>query len=120
MKKFVTLLCAALVFAAVLGLAVSTASATPGKTKACSSCHSVKTAVKVSVTRVSSTATTVTYKVHVYGGSGQTAWAVLWSGKNLAHRSASTGTFKIKKGRTFKVWGVMRRTGSRYVTKLAK
>lgn len=103
----------------VLGTA-STATATPGTARSCSACHSVKTAVKVSVTKISSTTRTVTYKVHVYGGSGQAAWAVLWNGKNLAHRSASTGTFKILKGRTFRVWGVMKRTGSRYVTRLAK
>jgi len=103
----------------VMGTA-STASAKPGKTRACSACHSIKSAVKVSVTKVSSTATTVTYKVAVTGGRGQAGWAVLSGGKNLARRTASTGTFRIAKGKAFRVWGVKKRTGSNYRALTAK
>jgi hypothetical protein len=54
----------------------------------------------------------VTYKVSVTGGKGAAAWAVLSGGKNLARRSASTGTFKVVKGKAIKVYGVKKGTGT--------
>lgn len=120
MKRTLILAVAA---AALVGVVLGTASpaaATPGKTKACSNCHAIRSSVKVAVTRVSGTSTTVTYKVSVTGGRGQAGWAVLAGGKNLARRTASTGTFKIAKGKTFRVWGVKKGTGSNYRALTAK
>ena len=120
MKK-IPMLAATLV--AVLGLLLATAtaaSATPGKTVSCSNCHARRAAVAVRVTKVSSTATTVSYKVSVTGGSGQAGWAVLSGGKNLARRTASTGTFKVAKGRSIRVWAVKKGTGSNYRALIAK
>ena len=108
---------------ALLGLLIATAttaSATPGKTIACTNCHARRTSVIVKVTKVSTTATTVTYKVAVTGGKGQAGWAVLSNGKNLAHRTASTGTFKVAKGKSIKVWAVKKGTGSNYKALIAK
>lgn len=116
MKKALTLAVAALALTGLLLATATTAMATPGKTSACSNCHKTRTAVVLKVTRVSSTSTTVTYKVSVTGGSGKAGWAVLSGGKNLAHRTASTGTFKVAKGKTIKVYGVKRSTGSRTKT----
>jgi hypothetical protein len=56
----------------------------------------------------------VTYRVKVAGGRGIAAWAVLSGGKNLARRSASTGTFTVAKGEAIKVYGVKRSTGSAF------
>jgi len=120
MKK--TLMLAATLMA-ILGLLLATAttaSATPGKTVSCSNCHARRTAVVVKVTKVSSTATTVTYKVSVTGGRGQAGWAVLSGGGNLAHRTASTGTFKVVKGKSIRVWAVKKGTGSNYRALVAK
>lgn len=106
MKRALTIGIAGVALAGLLLATAATASATPGKTKSCSNCHSRATAVKVTVTKVSSTSTTVTYRVSVTGRTGRAAWAVLSGGKNVARRSASTGTFKIAVGKTFRVWGV--------------
>jgi hypothetical protein len=56
----------------------------------------------------------------VTGGKGVAAWAVLSGGKNLAHRTAKTGTFKVALGKKIKVWGVKSRTGSNYKSLTAK
>jgi hypothetical protein len=104
---------------ALLGTA-ATATATPGKSVSCTHCHARRTTVAVKVTRVSGTATTVTYKVSVTGGKGQAGWAVLSNGKNLAHRTAATGTFKVAKGRSIRVWAVKKGTGSNYRALVAK
>lgn len=120
MKRTLTLVLAATALVALLVGTTSTATATPGKTRACSSCHAQRSSVKIAVTKVASTTATVTYRVAVTGGRGQAGWAVLSGGKNLAHRTASTGTFKIAKGRTFKVWGVKKGTGSNYRALTAK
>ena len=120
MKK--TLMFAA-TMVAILGLLLATAtaaSATPGKTVSCSNCHARRAAVAVKVTRLSGTATTITYKVSVTGGKGQAGWAVLSSGKNLAHRTASTGTFKVAKGKSIRVWAVKKGTGSNCKALVAK
>lgn len=114
MKRTLTLAAATL---ALLGLVLgtaTTASATPGRSSSCSNCHARRASVIVKVVKVASTSTTVTYKVSVTGGKGQAGWAVLSGGRNLAHRTASTGTFKIVKGKTVKVWGVKKGTGSNY------
>jgi len=104
MKKTLTLMISTVAVAALLLGTAATAGATPTKTKSCSGCHSRSTAIKVAVTKSSATTSTVTYKVKVTGGSGTTAWAVLSGGKNLARKRASTGTFKVALGKTFRVW----------------
>jgi hypothetical protein len=120
MKRALTIGMASLALAGLLFAGATTAGATPGRTTACSNCHHASTTVKLSVTKISSTATTVTYKVTVTGGRGTAAWAVLAGGKNLAHKIASTGTFKVAKGKTIKVYGVKKGTGSRVKTITAK
>ena len=98
--------------AGLLLATATTATATPGKSSACSNCHSAKAAVHLKVTKASSTSKTVTYKVSITGGSGKAAWAVISGGKNIAHKTASTGTFKVAKGKSIKVFGVKKGTGS--------
>jgi len=105
MKKALTLAIATLALTGLLLATATTAMATPTKARSCSNCHRRNTAIVVSVTKVSSTSTAVTYKVRVTGGSGsKVAWAVLSGGKNVARRRASTGTFTIGVGKTFRVW----------------
>jgi len=98
--------------AGVIGIA-STATATPKKTSSCSGCHGSSSKVKLTVTQKSQTATTTTYSVKVTGGSGKAGWAVLASGKNLKHKTASTGTFTVNRGATYKVWAVKKGTGAK-------
>ena len=112
MKRALTIGIASIMLAGLLFAGATTASATPGRTTACSNCHHLSSTVHLTVTKVSSTATTVTYKVSVTGGKGTAAWGVLAGGRDLAHRTASTGTFKVAKGKTFKVYGVKKGTGS--------
>jgi hypothetical protein len=116
MKRTLTITMAALALTGLLLAGVTTASASPGKAAACSSCHKRKAAVRISVKPIASSATTVTYKVRVSGGSGKAAWAVLSGGSNIAHRNASTGTFTVAKGTAIKVYGVKKKTGSRTKT----
>jgi hypothetical protein len=116
MKRAWTIGLATVALSALLLVGATNAVATPGKATACSKCHHASAAVRLAVTRVSSTATTVTYRVSVTGGKGAAAWAVLSGGKNLARRSASTGTFMVAKGKTIKVYGVKKGTGSRVKT----
>jgi hypothetical protein len=116
MRKTLTIAMAALALTGLLLAGATTASATPGKAAACSNCHKRKTAVHVSVKPISNTATTVTYKVRVTGGSGKAAWAAFSGGSNIAHRNASTGTFTVAKGTAIKVYGVKKKTGSRTKT----
>jgi hypothetical protein len=120
MKRALTIATATVALIGLLLAGATTASATPGKKSACSNCHARRTSVIVKVTKVSSTSTTVTYKVSVTGGKGVAAWAVLSGGKNLAHRTAKTGTFKVALGKKIKVWGVKSRTGSNYKSLTAK
>jgi len=70
MKKALTIGMASIALAGVLFAGAATAGATPGRTTVCSNCHHASTAVKLTVTKVSSTAKTVTYKVSVTGGKG--------------------------------------------------
>jgi hypothetical protein len=119
-KKSAIVALAVIAVAAILAVGATTASAFPTKTKACTVCHARSTAVKVAVTKVSATATVVTYRVKVTGGSGATGWAVLFGSKNLAHKTASTGTFKVAKGRAIKVWAVKFGSGSNYKALTAK
>jgi hypothetical protein len=116
MKKTLTIAIATMALAGLLLATATTATATPGKSTPCSTCHKISTSVHVKVTRSSSTASTVTYKVAVTGGSGKAAWAVFSGGKNIAHKTASTGTFKVAKGTAVKVFGVKKGTGSRTKT----
>jgi hypothetical protein len=111
---------ATLALAGLLLATTSAAVATPSKSTSCSGCHGRNTAVKISVTRVSRTSTTVKYSVKVTGGSGTAAWAVLSGGKNIARRTASTGTFKVAKGKIIKVWAVKKNTGANYKSLTAK
>lgn len=99
---------------------VSSAAAVPSKRVACSRCHRASTAVKITLTRSSSTSTTVTYKIRITGGTGTAGWALLRGTRNVKHRTASTGTFTVTKGTTYKVWAVKKRTGSRVRTLTAK
>ena len=120
MKRTVLTALAAVALMGLILAFATTASATPGKTRSCSGCHTRRTSVIVKATKVSSTATTVTYKVSVTGGKGAAGWAVLSNGKNLARRTSSTGTFKVAKGKSIKVWGVKKGTGSNYKAITAK
>ena len=120
MKKVLTTAVAAVALAGLLLVGATTASATPGKTSACTKCHHLSSAVKLSVTKSSSTSTSVTYKVKITGGSGTTAWAVLSGGKNLKHRTAATGTFTVAKGKAIKVYAIKKSTGSAVKSLTAK
>lgn len=110
MKKAAIIAVVALSLVALLATVAPSAMAFPTKKSSCSGCHGSSSAVKVTVTRVSSTTKNVKYKVKVSGGKGTAAWAVLYGGKNLARKKAATGTFTVAKGKTVKVWGV--KTGS--------
>jgi hypothetical protein len=118
-KTLMTALLAAALVASVVGFA-GTAAAHPTKTKACSSCHGSSSAVTITVKKKSSTAKKVTYTVKVSGGSGSTGWGVLAGGKNLAHKSSTSGTFSIAKGKKVKVWAVKTGSGAKAKTITAK
>jgi hypothetical protein len=120
MKK--TIATTALILALVAGATgvAATASAHPSKTKPCSACHHTSTAVKITVSKVSATATTVKYKVSVTGGKGSTGWAVLAGASNVARKSASTGVFTVKKGKTYKIWAVKTGSGANSKSMVAK
>ncbi|HET6350986.1 MAG TPA: hypothetical protein VFG89_02500 [Coriobacteriia bacterium] len=90
----------------------STAVATPGKNKSCSSCHKTSSAVRISVKKQSETTTTATYSVTVTGGNGRAGWAVFSGGKNIKHKSASKGTFTVNRGKSYKVRAVKKGSGS--------
>lgn len=120
MKKAAMIVVVALSLVALFAMAATTAVATPTKKSACSGCHRASSAVKLTVTRVSSNTKTVKYKVKITGGRGTAAWAVLSGGKNLARKKAATGTFSVAKGKTIKVWAVKTGTGSRYKSLKAK
>lgn len=92
----------------------TTAIGGPSKSKACnaSGCHKTSSKVKVTLTKKSSTKTTVTYSVKVSGGSGSTGWALYKAGKNIKHKSSSTGTVTLTKGTKYTVRGVMKKTGA--------
>ena len=119
MKK-ILIAAAMLAFVVLLLASASIAVATPSRSTSCSGCHGRNTAVKVYVTRVSSTSTTVKYTVKISGGSGTAAWAVLSGGKNIARRTASTGSFKVAKGKSIRVWAVKKNTGANYKALTAK
>jgi hypothetical protein len=118
-KKIAVMVLILALAAAVAGVA-STANAFPTKTKACSGCHGSSSAVKITLTRASATSTTVTYKIKVTGGKGTAAWAVLQGAKNVKHKTASTGSFTLKKGVAYKVWAVKKGSGARYKALTAK
>jgi hypothetical protein len=114
MKKKIAIAVVALaVFTALVAGAASSATAFPTKTKACSSCHATAAAVKITLTRSSSTTTTVTYKIKVTGGSGVAGWALLKGSTNVKHKTASTGSFTVKKGVAYKVWAVKKGSGAK-------
>lgn len=112
-KSLATVLVTVVLVAGVVGFA-STATAHPTKKSACSGCHGVSSAVKITVKKKSSTSKKVTYTVKVSGGSGTAGWAVLSGGKNLAHKKASSGTFTVAKGKKIKVWAVKTGSGAAY------
>ena len=114
-KTYISLLVVLALSLAVFGTA-SSAVAFPTKTKSCSGCHPSKAQVKITLKRLSSTKTTAKYRVTVSGGSGTAGWAVLSGSKNLAHKTASTGTFTVVRGKTVRVWAVKTGTGSRSVS----
>ena len=120
MKKILTIAVMTLAVAGMLLATATTAVAHPTKKSSCSGCHGKSSTVKVTVTKVSSTSKTVKYKVKVTGGSGSVGWAVLSGGKNLAHKNASTGTFKVAVGKKIKVWAVKANTGANYKALTAK
>jgi flagellar basal body-associated protein FliL len=113
-----TLVATLLVLAIVVGMvgAATSATAFPSKSKSCSKCHKPTTKVKIALTRASETTTTVTYNVKITGGKGTAGWALFQGTKNVKHKTASTGTFTATKGKTYKVWAVKKRSGSRYKT----
>ena len=116
MKK--TLATTAMILALLAGLigAASSATAHPTKRVACTGCHAKSTAVKIAVTQTSQTATTTSYSVKVTGGSGTAGWAVLSGGTNIKHKTASTGTFTVPRGATYKVWAVKKGSGAKSKT----
>lgn len=118
-RTIATIILIAALAAGIVGIA-SSASAFPTKRTACSRCHGSSTAVKITLTRTSSTATRVTYKIKVTGGSGAAGWALLRGTTNVKHRTASTGVFTVTKGKTYKVWAVKKGTGARSRTLTAK
>lgn len=118
-RTIATILMLVALAAGVIGVA-SSASAFPTKRTACSRCHGASTAVKITLTRSSSTTTTATYKIRITGGSGAAGWALLKGTTNVKHRTASTGVFTVAKGKTYKVWAVKKGSGARYRTLIAK
>ena len=121
MKKAITIIVITAALTGALLAGATTAVATPGKSRACSTCHTpINSSIAVKVTKVSGTSTKVKYRITVTGGSGAKGWAVLSGGKNIAHASSTTGTFSVAKGRTFTAWGVRKSTGSNKKTLTAK
>jgi hypothetical protein len=110
-KAAITTMVVVALTAALFGGA-SHATAVPTKQKACSSCHKTSSAVTVALTRKAATSSAVTYSVKIKGGKGATGWAVLSGGRNIAHGRATSGTFTVGNGHTFKVWAVKKGTGS--------
>ena len=113
MKKTITAL--VLIAALTIGIVAMASSATafPTKKKSCSACHGTSGAVKITLTRSSATSTTVTYKIKVTGGNGRAGWAVLKGATNMQRKTASTGSFTIKKGTAYKVWAVKSGSGAK-------
>jgi hypothetical protein len=121
MKKALTIAVITAALTGALLAGATTAIATPGKSRSCNACHTpIRSSIVVKVTKVSSTSTKVKYRVTVTGGSGAKGWAVISGGKNIAHGSATTGTFSVAKGKTFAVWGVRKSTGSNRKTMTAR
>jgi hypothetical protein len=113
-----TLVAAALILTLAVGIvgAASSATAVPSKKKACSTCHGKSSAVKIKLTRASETSTTATYSIKVTGGKGRAGWAVLKGATNVKRRTASSGTFTVTKGSTYRVWAVKKGSGAKYKT----
>jgi hypothetical protein len=96
-------------FIAVLVLAVALIVATaapalsyPTKTGACSTCHG-RYSMTLTAKVVSKKSGYTTYRV---SAPKATAWAVLSGGRNYAHGTGTSGTFRVPTGRTYKVWAV--------------
>jgi carboxypeptidase family protein len=104
-KRRVTLGIAALAaFGLIAGFA-TTASATPGKTSACTSCHG-GSGVTVSATSLSNNGTTAQYRIAISGGSGVKAYQVLSGSTSVAKATAASGVVTVPVGKTYTVWGV--------------
>ena len=119
-KTTLTIAIAGVALAGMLFAGVTSASATPNKSVACTGCHSRSIAVVVTATKVTSTAKLVTYRVKVRGGSGTTAYVVFNDSKVIARRTSSTGTFKVAPGKKVKIWAVSYNTGCNYKSLTAK
>jgi|GEM_PF-2595025 len=119
MKKLATTFVLLAIVGTVLGFA-SSAQAFPTKTAACSQCHGKSTAVKITITKISQTSRTAKYSVKVTGGRGAAGWAVKYGARNLARRTASTGTFTVARGKTYRVWAVKKSSGANYKTLVVK
>jgi len=121
MKKLAATFVLLALVGTVLGFA-SSAQAFPTKTAACSQsqCHGRSTAVKITITKISQTSRTAKYSIKVTGGRGVAGWAVKYGARNLARRTASTGTFTVARGKTYKVWAVKLSSGANYKTLIVK
>ncbi len=102
---------------AILAGTATTAQAFPSKSASCSSCHGgIVAGVSVRTALLSNNGRTASYRVTVSGGGGAKGWAVFSGSVNKARATASSGTFKVAVGRTYRVWGVVFGTGANYRT----
>jgi len=102
------------VIAAAIGLIAgfaTTASATPGTSSRCDSCHPANAAVTVSATPVSNDGVTAVYTVAVNNPFGASGWAVYGASK-LSSGSGGGGTISVPVGATYTVYGVSYGSGS--------
>jgi len=90
--------------------------AQPTKTKTCSSCHGTSAAVKIKLTKKSSTAKTRKYSITITGGKGTAGWAVFSGKTNIAHKVSSKGTVTLKRGKTYKIRAVKTDSGAKTKT----
>lgn len=116
MKKTVAAI--ALIVAVTVGIVgiATTATAVPTKKISCSPCHKKTTKITITTTATAEATNTVTYSVKITGGKGKAGWAVFSGKKNIARKKASSGTFTLTRGKTYKVWAVKKSTGARFKT----
>jgi len=116
MKKTALALVVAIALAGGLFGTVSGAAAKPTKSKSCVTCHGSSSAVKISLTKKSSTAKTRKYAIKITGGKGKAGWAVFLGSKNIARKTSSTGTVTLKRGKTYKIRAVKDDSGAKTKT----
>jgi hypothetical protein len=114
-KVLVSLVVIAALTGALFG-SVGGAVAKPSKSKSCASCHGTSSAVKIKLTKKSSTSTKRTYTLKITGGKGKAGWAVFSGGKNIKHKTSSKGTITLKRGKTYKIRAVKTGSGTRTKT----